>query len=253
LRKIIFVILVFICAGCSVIKNGKRSEAILSGVKDTGSLNQILVRQNITAKGFYLKKAEIKISSDDGVEKILASIKFEYPDKYLITIRSKTGIEAARIFISSDTILVNDRINRKLYYGKPYYLKTKYGVTTSVLPVILGDYINENRITTSTDICSSGTTDIDAAINGVRIRYNVDCKRGKTISAYSENEFEKKGIDIKYGSFMKVNDILIPGKIIFNVSEKLENIELKILSIDYPWAGKIDFIPGSKYELIQLR
>ena len=40
----------------------------------------------------------------------MATIKYELPDKYLISIRSKAGIEAARIFITKDTVLINDRI-----------------------------------------------------------------------------------------------------------------------------------------------
>ena len=58
------------------------------------------------------------------------------PDKFLISIKSHTGIEVARIFLTGDSIMINDRINKKLYYGSTSYLKNKYGLTTAVFPVI---------------------------------------------------------------------------------------------------------------------
>ena len=79
--------------------------------------------QNITNNGFFIQKAEIEIVTGEGKEKYLASIKFEKPDKYLISVKSRTGIEGARIYISNDSILVNDRINKKLYSGNTFYLK----------------------------------------------------------------------------------------------------------------------------------
>ena len=72
-------------------------------------------------------------------------LKFEYPDKYLISIKSRTGIEGARIYISEDTILFNDRINKKMYYGSSLYLKRKYGLTTNFLPLIFGDIVSRKK------------------------------------------------------------------------------------------------------------
>ena len=100
--------------------------------------------QNLTKRNFFIQKAEIEILSEEENQKLIASIKFIYPDQYLISLKSKTGIEAARIFITDDTVLINDRINRKLYFGKPAQLKNKYGISPAVLPVVLGDFIKGN-------------------------------------------------------------------------------------------------------------
>ena len=40
---------------------------------------------------FFIQKAEIEVINQDGKEKYLSTIKYEKPDKYLISIKSRTG------------------------------------------------------------------------------------------------------------------------------------------------------------------
>ena len=61
--------------------------------------------QNITNTDFYIQKAEIEFTNKDNRQKFLCSIKYQRPDKYLISIKSRTGIEGARIYVSEDSII----------------------------------------------------------------------------------------------------------------------------------------------------
>ena len=132
-------------------------------------------------KVFLFKKLKLKLFTDKSEQNLIGSIKFENPDKYLVSLKSKAGIEVARIFITSDTILINDRINKKQYYGSAKYLKKKFGITTSVLPLIFGDYINENVSDNVITNCSEGKSDIVGIIKNINISYVIDCKKGKSI------------------------------------------------------------------------
>jgi hypothetical protein len=114
-------------AGCSVTRNVIVEKHDNTYRFSSDNITESVSQQNITNSGFFIEKAEIEINNDKGKEKFIANIKFELPDKYLISLKSRSGIEGARIYLSKDTILVNDRINQIEYYGTSFYIRKKYG------------------------------------------------------------------------------------------------------------------------------
>lgn len=238
--------------GCSVIKNRKSKNDNISIEIVNENVLEYAKNQNITTNGFYIQKADIEIYTSEGREKVLGSLKFENPDKYLISIKSRSGIEAARIFISNDTILINDRINKKLYVGSPKYLKIKYGIPASVLPVVFGDVISDKYSYDGKTDCSEGKLNVSVILEGVKINYVIDCKKSKSISAVTENSLNKDRIKIEYDDFKKNGNKMIPARIDIKDSQSKTTIEIKILKIESPWNGNMDFIPGNKYEVLQL-
>lgn len=238
--------------GCSVVRIGGNRINNLSDNTVPDKLIESINNQNITNNNFFIQKAELEFTTQDGTEKLLATIKFINPDQYLISIRSRAGIEIARIYFSGDTILINDRINRKQYFGSSEYLTGKYGIPESVLPVILGDFIADNLSGNSTEKCLDGKLDINSIVNGIRIKYIIDCKKGKSILAITENSLNITKIEIRYSDFLKNRDVLYPGKIEIKDFQRNINIQIKIHRLESPWNGIIEFIPGNKYEKIQL-
>jgi hypothetical protein len=252
LRKINFILfLTILSCRCSVIKNGgiNKHESTVGIIAEKVLEN--VKKQNITATSFFIQTAEIEIFTKGKKEKILGSLKFESPDKYLLSLKSRAGIEVARIFISDDTILINDRINRKEYFGSPRYLETKFGISASVLPVILGDYINDN-LSDNEAICVEGKLNNTCMVSGVKIKYIIDCKREKLISALCEKSLNDDLIEINYKDFFNTGDIMTAGKIDIKDIKRNTTIMIRIRKIESAWNGNIEFIPGNKYELIQL-
>jgi hypothetical protein len=243
---------VIVNTSCSIIRNRSIKNYKFQNEVLPEKLFESVIKQNITKNGFFIQKAEIDISTQKRKEKLLCNIKFKKPDKYLISIKSKAGIEAARIFITIDTILVNDRSNRKQYFGSTQYLKTKYGITASILPLIFGDYITEMLSDRNEEKCLNGKLNVDGIINGIKIRYLIDCKKGKSILAIAEKSFDNKEIEINYERFIKIGDDLMPGKIGIKDTQSMTTIEIRIKRIESPWDGNVEFIPGNNYELMQL-
>ena len=250
--KISFILfLLILSTGCSVIRSGKNRNYGISKEIISDKLFENIKKQNITLNNFFIQKSEIEISSQEGTQKVLGSVKFETPDKYLISIKSITGIEIARIFIYEDTIRINDRINRKKYYGSTQYLKSKYGITTSLLPVLFGDYITDNLYDNKA-ICSEDRLNNISIIDGIKIKYIIDCQKGKIISAIPEKGVNEEKIEIQYSDFFKKGNSFFPGKIeIYDFQNKI-NIYIRIKRIEYGWNGNIEFIHGKKDELIPL-
>jgi hypothetical protein len=254
LRKIDFILLlIFICTGCSVFRNAENRNGLLKyDSKVNVTIPERVREKNITRNNFYIPKAEIQISTPEGNQNLIVGIKYCQPDKYLLTVKSRTGIEAGRILLSHDTILGNDRINRKYYYGSALYLKNNYGITDLILAVLLGDYVSDNSKPESTAGCINGKLEVNQILDGVRIKYVIDCKSGKSSSVIIANRLNEKEIEVYYDKFIISGNIITPGNILIKNLKRNTTIDIRIRKIESPWNGKIEFIPGSRYELIKL-
>jgi hypothetical protein len=254
LRKIGFIlILAIVIQGCSAVRNRKGVSANISNESINENVLERTIKQNVTQNGFYIQKAEIEINTSEGKEKVLGSIKFERPEKYLVSIKSRTGIEALRIFISDDTILVNDRINKKLYCGSPEYLRRKYGLVYDLLPLIIGDYIpDKGKIVEKLD-CRDGTVATGLLVKGIKINYLVDCKKAKLISATQENNLSKEEMKIQYDHFYRNDGLIFPEHIRIMNFVNNSSVDIKIVKFESQWKGSTEFIPGNKYEILELK
>jgi hypothetical protein len=237
--------------GCSVIrksgksltmndKNGK-SSTILKGTK----------KQNITNSGFFIKKAEIEILTKNGREKYLASIKFEKTERYLVSVKGRTGIEGARIYISNDSILVNDRINKKLYSGNTIYLEKKFGLNAGFLPLIFGDVILDKKCEDNDAKCVGSKNITECYLRGVILKYEIDCSRRKVMAVSQIDNFNNNVNRLKFSKFFSVGGSLIP-KIIEFEGQFNTVVKIRIIKMEMPWSGIIKFIPGKGYESIEL-
>jgi Domain of unknown function (DUF4292) len=253
LRKIAYILLVVITtAGCAVSRKHKRGNNEEGKLSESVMFYENIVNQNITSRNFFVERAEFKIKTEDGEKFGVGTIKFKIPDKFLISIKSRTGVEVARIFLTGDSIMVNDRFDKKLFYGSTSYLKEKYGLTTSILPVIFGDYVNDNKNEINKMECTDGKLNLEGIVNDVRIKYEIDCEYGKSILTIPEDNLNESELTIKYNDFFKADNINIPEKIEISDRQRNTVIEIKIEKIVIPWNGTIEFIPGKQYEKIHL-
>jgi hypothetical protein len=208
--------------------------------------------RNITSRNFNIPKCEVEIKTDELNEKFIAGIKYEYPGKYLITLRTNLGIELARIFITSDTILANDRINRVLYFGKPSVLAYKYGVPFEIIPLIFGDLVFSMDNPAIMVECSGEKSELADVIAGRRISYNIDCVRKKISGSVVEGSGMRDNANVQYSDFRNMSDMVVPSKIEISNNGSSNMITLQIDRIEQ-WEGSIEFIPGNRYNRIELR
>jgi hypothetical protein len=242
-------VIIFI-TGCSAIKQRSNLKYASSEELKGDALLEAVRNQNLTNSSFFIQKAEIDISSEKENQKLIASIKYEFPDKYLVSLKSRTGIEAARIFISKDTVLINDRIKRILYFGTPEYLKKKFGVPPNVLPVVLGDFMYDNKNSSKEQYCIDGKIGFDYDTKGIKYRYIVDCSKLKTVTITRESDSGNNLMEIAYNHFVNIFNGLTPSGIRISYGNSI--IGIKLGKIESPWNGSIEFIPGKKYDLIEL-
>lgn len=253
MQKIAIILFLGILTGaCSVTRKMRNETYPESSDTNSGNVLQRVIKQNITSASFFIQKAEIELITQNGKKKFLGSIKFEYPDKFLISLKSRTGIEATRIYINKDSILVNDRINKTIYFGTALNLKRKFGLNQSVIPLIFGDIVVENRFNAGIGKCEENKLKVDSNVRGVTMKYNIDCKRSKLDQVNLGNSNLKENININYSNFIYLNSTLIPRSIGIEDLQNNIKVRIKIIKTEYPWNGDVRFVPGKGYEIIEI-
>ncbi len=251
-KIVIIVILVFFSSGCSVLRNESKRNLEITKEFTSENILENVKNQNITNQDFFIQKAEIEILVQNNRQKLIGSVKFSHPDKYLISIKGRTGIEGARIYISGDTMLINDRINKKVYSVSTLYLKRKYGISRDFLPLIFGDIVLENNPKDRKTSCIGDKANLSCAVQGILLNYEISCKKGKTILVKQQDSVNQNTLEIRYNKYIKRGNLLMPANIEFIDSQRNIGLKIKVVKMQQPWTGNIKFIPGKDYETIEI-
>jgi len=255
LQKVIVIIILtaILSGGCSVSrKKLDTGSSTANAVIDKNSLESLIVN-NLSNSDFHIQKAEIKVIQNNISVRFSANIKFRKPDTLLITVRSKSGIEAGRALITKDTILINDRINKKLLIGSPSVIGPKYGIEPSLIFVLMGDIIVDDKDFKRSVNCIKGIYKDEFKINGRNVEYIVDCDNRKATGAYFEGDVRSGNITFKFNNIVRQGNIRFPSEV--EVIDDLNSISiiLNIKKIESPWNGRITFIPGYGFRVAKIR
>jgi hypothetical protein len=244
-KPLIFILLLLL-SGCSVIKTGVTGKTdLFTNIKETRD-------GNLSCGDFNIIRADIAADINGEKQKFLASFKYEFPDRWMISLRSNTGIEAVRAWITVDTVLINDRLHKKLYYGSGSIIKKKYGVPVYAIPVVFGDLIESGSGSTDSTRCINGMQDIIGEFNNLKEELRINCREKKVTSCRIRN-YGKGEIQFVYSKFKKIGKKEFPGKIVISYPEENINIELSIRKIDLNGVENMNFIPGKGYERILIK
>lgn len=238
----------WVLVGCSAVK--KESKTIDS--KPVTEFSEI-VGNNITGHNFFIQKASINIENKGEEKKLLGTLKFNKDGTYLFSIRNIAGMEAARILITKDTVLVNDRINSRLFYGSSKMLAGKYGISFVMIPLIFGDYVDFHPALEKTLLCENGTGIIEYQENERKISYEIDCTKGKIINTVIKESSGNDGIRIVMKKFISSEKLKYPKLVILQDIQNESTITLKIEKIGLSEDEKIEFFPGKNYDKVLLK
>ena len=240
-------------ASCSALKNRGTGGSALNGNLTHEQVIEQLNRGNVSKAGFYIQKAEVEVRTGEDKQKFIISWKRDSAGTSLISLRSRTGIEAARILLDRDTLLINDRINRIMYFGHTDYVRRTYGLPAGYLQLLLGDFVGADADKGKLLNCNGGVMNITSVLKGTKAQNVVDCRKGKIVNMALFNEFGKKGVALDYSAFINSGDKYLATKIRIEDYERMIEINIKLVKMDIPWEGEINFIPGKNYELSELK
>lgn len=254
MQKLIITItlIIFISGGCTALKKADAGKNAYD-LKDEKEILSLTINNNISDKNFEISKAVVSMNQGGENEKILVALRHKAPDTTLMIIKSWVGVEAARVLLTKDTIIINDRINKKLITGKPEKIKKKFGFDPGMFFIVLGDLIRDNGREAGADRCNKGTLNEQFTLNGREVEYRIDCSRRKVVNAEIKEDIRNSRVTINFDRFVTVNNVTVPQKIEMIDEDMNSEIKVSIEKITVGWNGNILFIPGRGYEIIRLR
>ena len=237
-------------AGCAVRNIDLPEIAGETRVSSERILGQVAAR-NITNGGFFVQKGKISTSGEAGRINLLFTMKYVKPGNYLISLRSITGIEAFRVYISQDTVLINDRLNQEILYGKPADFERITGIHPDLLRISLGDIVFTGNEIVDVGGCSGGEIKLEGNYKGLLINTIVSCGVEKVKSAVLNRGIPDRTINIDYKKH-RFDYYRIPRRIEVNDYSRNVTIKVKIEKYLSPWVGDVEFIPGNGYSIKSL-
>jgi hypothetical protein len=232
-------------AGCTA----KKFVSERSAGSDEQSIEAVISevrKNNLCEESFFIEKANVLFTRDNITTKILFSVKYLRPDKYLFSIRSTAGMEGARIYITKDSVLINDRIKKRILYGKIEDLEKISGLPYFFINIAFGDlYFCENEGIIKSERINNKVI-ITQKCKGKVWNTVLDPVAGKVKSVIFSNEIQKETIAIGYSKYKK-NGNYMP--MVVELKDLFRNIyvKVKLEGIQIPWKGKIEFLPGKGY------
>lgn len=235
-----------------VISSGCTSRLFISGetrnseIYSPEELLSRTIKNNISLDSYLIGKGDILIQNGNTKSKFLFTGKFERPDKFLFSLKSFTGIEGARIYLTKDTILVNDRVNKRILYGKPDNIERMTGIPYNFFNMVFGDLIIQDEITGINMERVNKQLVIKQKSKNVSIRSVVETRISKVSSASLADQVRREEILLKYSKFSKEMKHFPE---IIEIQDKSRNIyaKIRLKKIEMHWDGKIEFVPGQGY------
>jgi hypothetical protein len=236
---------------CSASKNTGRI-ADSGKLRSTEKVLENVENNNLTNESFFIQKAEISITTTEETRKFLGSLKFEFPDKFLLSLRTGSGIEFARIFLSGDTLMINDRINKILHVGAPDDLNFKFGLSPSLIPLVLGDIVGKIIEPKMLETFQNKLFDVNCVEKGTKLRYTIDSSKDKISAAIILSSSGKEKLAMEFGKFISTEQKIIPGMINIEANEIHTSVVVKFRKVDLYWKDKIEFLPGKGYQILKI-
>jgi len=253
LQKVVLIAVAGILfSGCATLRKNSVTGVPEKTIPDT-EIIEATIKNNISEWNFNISKAEIEATSGGLTTHFLAAVKFRKPDSVLLTVRSSFGTEVAKVLMTHDTLLINDRLNKELLIGKPGIRTLKYGISPDVLLILLGDLVSDRKAIQKSVICRKGLTEIAARVNGKDIVYTIDCRRQKAIEAKVEESVFSGEADIRFKKLKKTGDLIMPFSIELYEPDSKTEIRIEIERAEAAGGGKIEFSPGKNYTIRKLR
>lgn len=224
-------------AGTENIKPAEQDELIV--IKQT-------LEQNISRTGFFIEKGRINSSGESGRISLLFSLKYNEKGEYLISLRSNTGMEAFRVMIAHDTVLINDRINQRVLYGNPYDFERITGIPSDLLIVIFGDVFRISEKANIYSDISKNELRIEDYFMGLLVKSVIDRRISKVKSVLITTGLPDEFITIDYTKHRE-DRFKLPVKVEINDFQRKVKIAVRIEKYSVPWIGEIEFIPGKGF------
>lgn len=241
-------IILILLSGCSAFRKGRTTEAAstLTGIDYSAVVGNV-VYNNITPKGFEIKKGSIELQGTEIEGKFGLHARLNSKGDFYASVRGPLGIELVRLLMVGNDIAAIDRFNKTVYVGKKDAILEKNGMPGDFMKIIFGD-LPENDIgnyrLTENDILSV-TTDDENFKREISICLGEMKICSQKIDAISSGH----EIYITFGEFGDADGIRYPSVIEMSERKKMFHVKLTINDLIYGYDSDIGFsLPSYRRE-----
>lgn len=245
-RPLILILALFL-AGCGTIKRKTVEELTPPGVYKTEMFLEDVKEYNLTNESFYINKADVQASLNGFNQNLVISMKYKKPDSAMFIVKAKIGIEVARALITNDTVIINDRLNKRLIISGAEYFRRKYGLEPRLICMMFGDFLVKPDLIENEINCNKNLYQIDFLKDRNLYLMKFDCISKKLREASIENITGGKKIEFKFEEFVENNKKKYPELSTIFVSAEEIILKISIDKIDTDWNGNIDFVANKGY------
>lgn len=242
---LIVVTLIASMTSCSTSRKS-RTERPESSMVGTGWYRYSdIYNNNISNKGFFVSKAGVEIFMEGNRERFSISVRKDNSGRWLASVRSFAGIEVMRVYADSEQVILLDRLARRATVMNWSELYQDFGLTYSILPVLVGD-MPEMRSQSRTRVrCdsmneySSGTIDFSML---------ADCLRLRPGTMVLKEKGNNREITVTAEQFGAIDGLNYTSVIEVREKGGLFHVKLSIDNLEIPWMGEIEFSIPSNYK-----
>lgn len=249
--KIKYLTLIFILilvSGCSALRKGRSTDtAALTTGLDYGAVIDNVVFNNITARGFEIKKGSIELQGTEIEGKFGLHARLNSKGDFYASVRGPFGIELVRLLMVGNDIAAIDRFNKTVYVGKRDAILRKNGMPEDFMKIIFGDMpenyntnyrLADNNLLTVTADDENFRREISICIDEMKI-----CTQ--KIDAISSGH----DIYIAFGNFIDAGAVRFPSVIEMSERKKMFHVKLTIDDLIYGYDSDIGFnLPSYRRE-----
>ena len=140
MRYILIIALVIGLSGCNVLRKNRITEDTnTTAGADYASLATEVYQNNLTDRGFEIKKGSIELEGTQIEGKFGLHARLNAKGDFYASVRGPLGIELARILIVGNEVAAIDRFNKKIYTGRKDEVMKKNGLPEDFMRILFGD------------------------------------------------------------------------------------------------------------------
>jgi len=196
-------------------------------------------------------KSKAKFTTDTESQKLIADIRMKQDSIIWISLRNTTGIEGARILITTDSLFMIDRLNSKFYaYNfRQVSKKINFDIDFDIIQSIIVGNVFVNAASADKLKEKSETYILSDKIKEKIKRYDdplyvnekkkyeidniINKQSGKLEKTIINDKRSKKELLILYSDFIEVNSQLFPSisltELTYEINEKRAHLNLELL------------------------
>lgn len=237
-------LLVFL-TGCSGLRKLRMSEKSARGTSELLLYSDIL-SNNLTEGGFFIRRLQIEFSVyKNKPQSFTGNLRVNTEGKWLLSVRSIGGIEVVRIMADKNEVIILDRLVREAHILKWEELKSQYGISYGLLPLIFGDlpYMDDGAFQ-----LKCGSSNI-IPYERKTLLFFPDCNYIKARKIQILDAAVKDEVSFEFLGFQRNGDKIVPSDITGSEMGSGLFFNLSFKDILLPWDETLTFNIPANYHI----